>query len=106
MTTVREIMHTGATCVDEHETLTAAAQKMRDQGIGALPICGDDERLKGMLTDRDIVVRARRRARSQHDHRRRAGPGLYLPRRRRRQCRGDAQRHGRAPGPTAGRDGR
>ncbi|MCV7221511.1 CBS domain-containing protein [Mycolicibacterium elephantis] len=57
MTTVREIMHTGATCVDEHETLTAAAQKMRDQGIGALPICGDDERLKGMLTDRDIVVR-------------------------------------------------
>jgi CBS domain-containing protein len=30
---------------------------MREHGIGALPICGDDDRLHGMLTDRDIVVR-------------------------------------------------
>jgi CBS domain-containing protein len=30
---------------------------MRDLGVGSLPICGDDDRLKGMLTDRDIVVR-------------------------------------------------
>lgn len=57
MTKVRDIMHAGATCVGEHETLTAAAQHMRDHGIGAVPICGDDDRLHGMLTDRDIVVR-------------------------------------------------
>jgi CBS domain-containing protein len=57
MTTAGEIMHSGATCVGVHETLTAAAERMRDLGVGALPICGDDDRLHGMLTDRDIVVK-------------------------------------------------
>ena len=57
MTTAAEIMHTGATCVREHETLTAAAMHMRDLGVGALPICGDDDRLHGMITDRDIVIK-------------------------------------------------
>jgi CBS domain-containing protein len=57
MTTARDIMHTGATCVGEHETLAAAAQHMRDLGVGALPICGDDDRLHGMITDRDIVIK-------------------------------------------------
>jgi len=37
--------------------LAAAAQKMRDLDVGALPICGEDNRLKGMVTDRDIVVK-------------------------------------------------
>ena len=57
MTTARDIMHAGATCIGEQETLTAAAQHMRDLGVGALPICGDDDRLHGMVTDRDIVVK-------------------------------------------------
>lgn len=57
MTSARDIMHTGATCVSMHETISAAAQHMRDLGVGALPICGDDDRLRGMLTDRDIVVK-------------------------------------------------
>jgi CBS domain-containing protein len=57
MTTARDIMHTGATCVGEHESLTSAAQHMRDLGVGALPICGDDDRLHGMITDRDIVIK-------------------------------------------------
>src|SRR6476660_10127319 len=57
MTTARDIMRTGATCVREHETLTAAAQHMRDLGVGALPIFGDDDRLTGMITDRDIVIK-------------------------------------------------
>jgi len=30
---------------------------MRDLGVGALPICGDDDQLAGMVTDRDIVTR-------------------------------------------------
>ncbi|HTX94575.1 MAG TPA: CBS domain-containing protein [Mycobacterium sp.] len=50
-------MHAGATCVGEHETLTAAAKHMRDLGVGALPVCGDDDRLHGMITDRDIVTK-------------------------------------------------
>jgi CBS domain-containing protein len=57
MTTARDIMNAGVTCVGEHETLNAAAQHMREYDIGALPICGDDDRLHGMLTDRDIVVK-------------------------------------------------
>ena len=57
MTTAREIMTTGVECVQENETLVDAARKMRDLDVGALPICGEDNRLKGMLTDRDIVVK-------------------------------------------------
>jgi CBS domain-containing protein len=56
MTTARDIMTADVTCVGEKETLRDAAHKMADLGVGALPICGDDNRLKGMVTDRDIVV--------------------------------------------------
>lgn len=56
MTTAREIMTGGVECVRIDETVTEAARKMRDLGVGALPICGDDNRLKGMITDRDIVL--------------------------------------------------
>ncbi|MDP9792726.1 CBS domain-containing protein [Catenuloplanes nepalensis] len=58
MTTAREIMTPDATCVGEQETLADAARKMAELEVGALPICGTDNRLKGMLTDRDIVVKA------------------------------------------------
>ncbi|WP_377271949.1 CBS domain-containing protein [Peterkaempfera sp. SMS 1(5)a] len=57
MSTAREIMHTGAQCVSEHETLDTAARMMRELGVGSLPICGDDNKLKGIVTDRDIVVK-------------------------------------------------
>jgi len=57
MATAREIMTSGTECIGENETLVAAARKMRDLDIGSMPICGDDDRLKGMITDRDIVVR-------------------------------------------------
>ena len=55
--TAREIMTGGAECVGENETLADAARKRRDLQVGALPICGEDDRLKGTLTDRDIVVK-------------------------------------------------
>jgi len=54
---VRDIMTSGAECIGEHETIIEAAKRMELLDIGALPICGDDKRLKGMLTDRDIVVK-------------------------------------------------
>jgi CBS domain-containing protein len=57
MTTARDIMTQGAECARSEETLADAARKMRDLDVGALPICGDDDRLKGMVTDRDILVR-------------------------------------------------
>ncbi|MCW2948565.1 MAG: histidine kinase [Actinoallomurus sp.] len=57
MATAREIMSAGAECIGEDESVLAAAKKMTELGVGALPICGNDDRLKGMLTDRDIVVK-------------------------------------------------
>ena len=57
MATARDIMSGGVECVGENETLADAARKMRDLDVGSLPICGEDNRLKGMLTDRDIVVK-------------------------------------------------
>ncbi|MEU6658729.1 CBS domain-containing protein [Streptomyces sp. NPDC046821] len=57
MVTAREIMTADAECVGEHESVVDAARKMAGLGVGALPICGSDERLKGVLTDRDIVVK-------------------------------------------------
>jgi CBS domain-containing protein len=56
MTTAREIMTTGARCASVDDTVTQAARMMRDLGVGALPICGEDNRLAGMITDRDIVL--------------------------------------------------
>jgi CBS domain-containing protein len=64
MATARDIMTPDVTCVGEKETLVEAAHKMADLGVGSLPICGDDNRLKGMITDRDIVVRALARDRN------------------------------------------
>lgn len=58
MTTARDIMSTDCTCAKSSETLRDAAQKLRDLDVGSLPICGDDDKLAGMITDRDIVVKA------------------------------------------------
>ena len=57
MTTAREIMTPDPTCVGASDTVDTAARRMAELGVGSLPICGDDNRLKGMLTDRDIVVK-------------------------------------------------
>ncbi|MEV0722096.1 CBS domain-containing protein [Micromonospora purpureochromogenes] len=57
MPTARDIMTNDVTCVREQDDLRAAAKRMAELGVGALPICGDDNKLKGMLTDRDIVVK-------------------------------------------------
>ena len=56
MTTARDIMTGSAECASESDTLVDAARKMKDLDVGSLPICGEDDRLKGVITDRDIVV--------------------------------------------------
>ncbi|MGA5302041.1 CBS domain-containing protein [Nucisporomicrobium flavum] len=67
MPTAREIMTADVTCVGEKETLAQAAHKMAELGVGSLPICGEDNRLKGMVTDRDIVVKVLARDRNPAD---------------------------------------
>jgi CBS domain-containing protein len=54
----RDVMSPDCTCVGENDSLLDAAKKLAELDVGSLPICGEDDRLKGMLTDRDIVVKA------------------------------------------------
>jgi len=57
MPLVGEIMTDGCECVGEHATVRDAARKLAELRVGSMPICGDDDRLKGMVTDRDIAVK-------------------------------------------------
>ncbi|MFE2102338.1 MULTISPECIES: CBS domain-containing protein [unclassified Streptomyces] len=57
MTTAAEIMHSGAQWIPATETLDRAAQMMARLNVGALPVSDADERLCGIVTDRDIVVK-------------------------------------------------
>ncbi|MFD0277673.1 CBS domain-containing protein [Kitasatospora sp. NPDC127111] len=57
MTRASDIMHPGAECIREHETIAAAARIMKERHVGALPICGERNRLLGIITDRDIVLK-------------------------------------------------
>ena len=47
----------GAECIAENDTILDAAKRLAQLDVGAMPICGEDDRLKGMLSDRDIVVK-------------------------------------------------
>ena len=55
-TSARDVMTADAKCVQEDDSIETAAVALADLGVGAMPICGNDNRLKGMLTDRDITV--------------------------------------------------
>lgn len=56
MATARDIMHPNARCVQSHDTAANAARAMAEYGIGALPICDAEERITGMVTDRDLAI--------------------------------------------------
>jgi CBS domain-containing protein len=55
--TARDVMTQSAECIQEDQTVLDAAKRLAELDVGAMPICGNDNRLKGMLTDRDIVVK-------------------------------------------------
>ena len=57
MTTVAEVMTRDVQTLAPDDTIRAAAQKMDELNVGALPVC-DGAKLVGVVTDRDIVVRA------------------------------------------------
>lgn len=54
---VSEIMTKNVRVVPPNATLVEAAEEMRSSDIGILPVC-DDERVQGLVSDRDIVIRA------------------------------------------------
>jgi CBS domain-containing protein len=53
----RDVMTSGPECVGENDSVADAAKRLADLDVGAMPICGEDDRLKGMITDRDITVK-------------------------------------------------
>lgn len=65
---IQDIMTRDVEVVRPDTSLEEAAQKMKALDIGPLPIC-DGERLVGMLTDRDITIRAVAEGRDPHNTR-------------------------------------
>jgi CBS domain-containing protein len=57
MQLISEIMTRSVTTISPHDSIQRAAQIMDDLNVGAIPVC-DEGRLIGMVTDRDITVRA------------------------------------------------
>lgn len=54
---VKKAMHQGVVWVSPDTPVTEVARKMRESDVGAIPV-GENDRLIGMITDRDIVCRA------------------------------------------------
>jgi CBS domain-containing protein len=57
MRKISEVMTSDVKVVRPDETVQTAAKLMADLNVGSIPVC-DGERLQGMVTDRDITVRA------------------------------------------------
>jgi CBS domain-containing protein len=57
MTTVREIMTAGIEYAEDTDSVVNVAQRLAVADIGAVPVCDREGLLKGIVTDRDIVVR-------------------------------------------------
>ena len=55
--TLREVMSNQVVRIHPEETVTVAARMLEHYNIGALPVCGNDGRVCGMVTDRDLVTR-------------------------------------------------
>lgn len=53
--TARQYVTGVGECVSEYETVLEGARKLADLGVDALPICGDDRSVLGMLSERDVV---------------------------------------------------
>jgi len=54
----QDIMKREVLCLEVNDTIRSAALKMRDHGIGFMPVCDDQRSVVGTITDRDICVRA------------------------------------------------
>jgi CBS domain-containing protein len=54
---VKDLMSTSIVCARPEMSITEVAKRMRQADVGAIPICDDRNRLLGIVTDRDIVIR-------------------------------------------------
>ncbi|MDO4544931.1 MAG: CBS domain-containing protein [Bacillota bacterium] len=54
---VKDLMSTNITCINENTSVSQIAKQMRKENVGSLPVCDDNGHLKGIVTDRDLVLR-------------------------------------------------
>lgn len=54
----RDILKRTVLCCKETETIQSVALRMRDANVGFLPVCGPDGKTVGVITDRDMALRA------------------------------------------------
>ncbi len=54
---VRELMNPSVVTIEPGASAALAARLLSRHNVGALPVCGADGRLRGMVTDRDIILR-------------------------------------------------
>lgn len=54
---LKELMKSDAQCISPDQPAQAAARMMREGNIGFLPVCDDDGKVLGTITDRDITLR-------------------------------------------------
>lgn len=55
---IKEVMTSQVISIGPEETVSVAARSLSRNNVGSLPVCSSDGRLRGMLTDRDIVLRS------------------------------------------------
>ena len=54
---LRDIMSSQVVRIHPQESVAVAARTLAQHNIGALPVCGNDGRVMGVVTDRDLVIR-------------------------------------------------
>ena len=54
---IKDLMNPSVVTIEPTSSAALAARLIQRHNVGALPVCGEDRRLRGMVTDRDIVLR-------------------------------------------------
>lgn len=54
---VKELMNPSVISIEPTSSAALAARLISRHNVGVLPVCGSDHRLRGVVTDRDIVLR-------------------------------------------------
>lgn len=54
---VRDVMNRDLVTIDPAESAALAARLLARHNVGSLPVCGENGRLQGIVTDRDIILR-------------------------------------------------
>ena len=54
---IKDLMNPSVVTIEPTASAALAARLLSRHNVGSLPVCGEDRRLRGMVTDRDIVLR-------------------------------------------------